>query len=114
MLPPEARLCSDVDMIGRYLISLKGFLAIHDYTFCMDDQPCVILHEVCNSKNIVHILVHESIHHVLLWLNAETIEDILLNDDKFDEICHRVEDRGFTTCMTFFSGRCGCASPVYG
>jgi hypothetical protein len=61
-------------------------IAQHDSLACLysllgKDMPCVVLWERCNALNIVPVLVHESIHHALFWLDIE-----LRDNDMFDEI----------------------------
>jgi hypothetical protein len=74
----------------RILASLSGCLAVHEEFLCREEEPCVVICKGCNSRNIVAVLVHESIHHVLLWLNDDFGEC-----DKFDEISKMISERGF-------------------
>lgn len=74
----------------KRLVSLRGYLAVHDELLCREEEPCVVICRGCNSKNIVGVLVHESIHHALLWLNDDPFQD-----DTFDDICDAMSQRGF-------------------
>ena len=63
-------------------------MAMHDKLACLfnflkiSEMPCVVLWEGCNARNVASVLVHESIHHALLWLDGE-----LNSDDGFDKVC---------------------------
>jgi hypothetical protein len=62
-------------------------IAMHDRLACFysllgKEEPCVVLWNRCSARNIVRVLVHESIHHALYWLDAE-----LKDNDRFDRIC---------------------------
>jgi len=50
----------------------------------------VVICKGCNSRNIVSVLVHESIHHALLWLNDDFGEC-----DTFDQIYKMIPEPGF-------------------
>jgi hypothetical protein len=76
----------------KILKSLRGCLAAHEDFLCWDDQPCVVICTGCNSGNIVSILVHESIHHALLWLANEPSEI----EDPLDDIVPRLHEQGIT------------------
>jgi hypothetical protein len=81
---------------GRWLATLKGYLAVHDEGLCLDQQPCVVLFKGSNARNIVRLLVHESIHHVLFWLQMDESPDWFAHtDDKFDNIVQKLRERGF-------------------
>lgn len=69
---------------------MRGYLAFHDEALCREDHPCVVICRGCNSRNIVDLLVHESIHHALLWLKGSPFEE-----DMFDNICDTMSQRGF-------------------
>jgi len=77
------------------LASLFGYLAVHEEFLCRQEEPCVVICKGCNSRNIVSVLVHESVHHALLWLNDDLTEDDFAEDDSFDEICQTMSERGF-------------------
>lgn len=94
MSSKEAFRCTD-EPRAKHIIAVRGALAIHDDEFCLEEEPCVILYKGCSSKNIVHVLVHETIHHALLWLEADDEEGTLLFDDRFDNICQEMADAGF-------------------
>jgi hypothetical protein len=66
----------------RRIQSISDCAAFHDETLCQMEEPCVIICKGTNSLNIISLLVHESIHHSLLWLHDE-----LPADDRFDNIC---------------------------
>jgi len=74
----------------KILKSLRGCFAAHEEFLCVDDEPCVVICKGCNSGNIVSILVHESIHHALLWLGDEPFEE----QDPLDEIVPFLHERG--------------------
>ena len=74
----------------KMLASLSDCIAVHDEFLCRDEDPCVVIVEGCNSRNIVSVLVHESIHHVLLWLEGDFAQI-----DTFDKICKKVSECGF-------------------
>jgi hypothetical protein len=68
-------------------------LACHDRDACFHslsggNEPCVVIWQRCNARNIVQVLVHESIHHALFWLDEE-----LRDDDRFDRICESLEQQ---------------------
>ena len=68
-------------------------LACHDRDACFysllgENEPCVVIWQRCNARNIVQVLVHESIHHALFWLDEE-----LRDDDRFDRICESLEQQ---------------------
>jgi hypothetical protein len=46
----------------------------------------------CDEENIVPILVHESIHHALMWMS----ENILRPKDPLDRIVRVMHRRGLT------------------
>ena len=77
-------------VVERILASLSGCLAAHEEFLCREWEPCVVICKGCNSRNIVSVLVHESIHHALLWLNDDFGEI-----DRFDEICQKMSEHGF-------------------
>jgi LAGLIDADG DNA endonuclease family protein len=76
----------------KILKSLRGCLAAHEDFLCWDDEPCVVICKGCNSRNIVSILVHESIHHALLWLADEPFEV----EDPLDDIVPYLHEQGIT------------------
>ena len=76
----------------KILKSLGGCLAAHEDFLCWDDEPCVVICKGCNSSNIVSILVHESIHHALLWLGDEPFE----LEDPLDDIVPYLHEKGIT------------------
>jgi hypothetical protein len=76
----------------KILKSLRGCLAAHEDFLCWDDEPCVVICKGCNSRNIVSILVHESIHHALLWLTDDPFEV----EDPLDNIVPYSHDQGIT------------------
>jgi hypothetical protein len=66
-------------------------VACHDRDACFysllgKDEPCVVIWKGCDARNIVQVLVHESIHHSLFWLDQE-----LKDDDRFDRICETLQ-----------------------
>lgn len=69
--------------------TIYGGMAFHFKLLCaFMDEPCVVLLEGCNARNIVQVLVHESIHHALFWM-----EGYLNEDDQFDNICFSLTDQ---------------------
>lgn len=56
------------------LTEFSDSLAAHNSFLCWSREPCVILCPGSNAENIVRLLVHESVHHVLLWINGEGSE----------------------------------------
>jgi hypothetical protein len=95
-LPWEASGRCPTESYGRRIAGLQGYRAIHDMNLCLEDEPCVVMYKGCNSKNIARVLVHESIHHALVWLEADEIDDVFANEDKFDEVVDKMAKRGFS------------------
>ncbi|MBI3115807.1 MAG: LAGLIDADG family homing endonuclease [Thaumarchaeota archaeon] len=96
MAATQALFRCSVESYGRRLATLKGYLAVHDESLCLDQQPCVVLFKRSNARNIVRLLVHESIHHVLLWLQMNDSPDgFVPADDRFDRIVQNMRERGF-------------------
>lgn len=89
-LQREAQKRAHEEIHERILGSLAGCLAVHEDFLCWEEEPCVVICRGCNSRNIVSVLVHESIHHALQWLGYE-----FLVDDTFDRICDAVHEPGF-------------------
>ncbi len=81
---------TDEEIHEKILKSLRGCFAAHEEFLCMDDEPCLVICKGCNSGNIVSILVHESIHHALLWLGDEPFQE----QDPLDEIVPFLHERG--------------------
>ena len=81
---------ADEEVHERILTSLFGCLAVHEEFLCRDEDPCVVSCKGCNSRTIVSVLVHESIHHALLWLNDDFGEC-----DTFDQIYKMIPEPGF-------------------
>jgi hypothetical protein len=76
----------------RRLLSLQGYLAIHDGELCQQEDACVMICPGCDEENIVPVLVHESIHHALMWMS----ENILSPKDPLDRIVRVMHRRGLT------------------
>ena len=72
------------------LMSLRGYLAVHEDFLCWDGGPCVVICKGCNSRNIVPLLVHESIHHALLWMS----DCIYESEDPLDNIIEFMRRKG--------------------
>ena len=72
------------------LMSLRGCLAVHEDFLCWDGEPCVVICKGCNSRNIVPLLVHESIHHALLWMSDCIYEP----EDPLDSIIEYMRKKG--------------------
>lgn len=89
-LQREAQKRAHEEIHERILASLSGCFAVHEEFLCQEEEPCVVICRGCNSENIIPVLVHESIHHALLWLGDEFLED-----DTFDKICAVMSERGF-------------------
>jgi len=89
-LKREAQIRAYEEVHERILASLSGCLAAHEEFLCREWEPCVVICKGCNSRNIVSVLVHESIHHALLWLNDDFAED-----ESFDQISEMMSERGF-------------------
>ncbi len=70
------------EIYEKMLKSLRGYLAVHESFLCLDELPCVVICKGCNSENIVRILVHESMHHTLLWMSDNIFEP----EDPLDDI----------------------------
>ncbi len=90
ILQREAQKNALEEIHERVLASLSGCLAVHEDFLCREEEPCVVMCKGCNSRNIVAVLVHESIHHALQWLGDEFLED-----DTFDKICDAISECGF-------------------
>jgi hypothetical protein len=48
--------------------------AVHDNELCWSNEPCVVICGSCDEEKIARNLVHESVHHALLWINGEGSE----------------------------------------
>ena len=90
-LQREAWKRADEEIHEKVLKSLSGCLAVHEDFLCWDEEPCVVICKGCSSRNIVSVLVHESIHHALLWLSDNIFEAV----DPLDEIVRVMHKRGF-------------------
>jgi hypothetical protein len=74
----------------RRLVSLRGFLATHEDLLCLSYESCVMLCPGCDETNIIAILVHESIHHALIW----TSKNVLEPQDSLDELVQVMHHKG--------------------
>jgi hypothetical protein len=82
------------------------FVASHLSICCFFNEPCVSLYAVPKIKNapyhrvtvasMVRVLVHESIHHALEWMDGDPLDKE--NNDisvSFDEVFPTVADMGW-------------------
>jgi hypothetical protein len=78
--------------IEKMLVSERGYLAVHVEELCLQNEPCVMICPGCDEGNIVSILVHESIHHALMWMSDEPAFPL----DPLDEIARLMRKRGLS------------------
>jgi hypothetical protein len=91
LLQSSIRQSGQDEHVEKQLESLRMYLAVHVEERCLVDEPCVMLCKGCDEQNIVSILVHESIHHALLWMS----DDFLNPLDPLDSIVPSMNRRGF-------------------
>jgi len=70
-LQNEAWKNGDAETRQERLRWVSNAYAAHDGDLCWSDEPCVVICGGCDEENIVRFLVHESVHHALLWINGE-------------------------------------------
>ena len=90
MLQRSIGRCGYDEVFEKLIASVSGCYALHEESLCRSDEPCIIICKGCDSRNIVRILVHESIHHALLWLDGDEPPE---RDETFDAVCRMIADR---------------------
>jgi len=60
----------NIDGVELVMVPHDG-IACHAELACLENEPCISLHDGVNEENVISVVIHETLHHVLFNLGAD-------------------------------------------